>query len=82
VAGLKTRRKLSGLGEKIFLDRYALKDADTSNVKVGDVVLVLTKDDPRFPTKEVGEVIERNGERLRSRRAATMLSKRIWTSSR
>jgi len=65
VAGLKTRRKLSGLGEKIFLDRYALKDADTSNVKVGDVVLVLTKDDPRFPTKEVGEVIERNGRKVK-----------------
>lgn len=62
--------RLEGLSEKIFLDRYARKDADTTNTKVGDVVLVLTKDDPKFPAKEVGEVIERSGRevtvRLRS----------------
>lgn len=54
-------RKLEGLSEKIFLDRYAWKNADTRNTAAGDVVLVLTKDDPKFPAKEVGEVIERNG---------------------
>jgi ribonucleoside-diphosphate reductase alpha chain len=54
-------KRLEGLSEKIFLDRYAMKDADTSNTKVGDVVLVLTKDDPKFPAKEVGEVISREG---------------------
>ncbi len=50
--------KLEGLSEKIFLDRYALKDLDLNNLKIGDTVLVLTKDDPKFPTKEVGEIIE------------------------
>jgi ribonucleoside-diphosphate reductase alpha chain len=65
VAGLQTKSTLTGLSEKIFLDRYALKDADTNNTKVGDVVLVLTKDDPKFPTKEVGEVIERNGRMVK-----------------
>jgi ribonucleoside-diphosphate reductase alpha chain len=54
-------KRLEGLSEKIFLDRYAMKDADTNNTKVGDLVLVLTKDDPKFPAKEVGEVISRNG---------------------
>ncbi|WP_245948141.1 adenosylcobalamin-dependent ribonucleoside-diphosphate reductase [Paenibacillus sambharensis] len=53
--------RLEGLSEKIFLDRYAWKNADSSQTKVGDVVLVLTKDDPKFPAKEVGEVIERSG---------------------
>lgn len=55
------KARLEGLSEKIFLDRYAWKDADTNNAKVGDVVLVLTKDDPKFPTKEVGEIVERKG---------------------
>lgn len=55
------KHTLEGLSEKIFLDRYAWKDADPANAKVGDVVLVLTKDDPKFPTKEVGEVIAREG---------------------
>lgn len=52
---------LEGLSEKIFLDRYAWKNANTGETKVGDVVLVLTKDDPKFPAKEVGEVIARDG---------------------
>jgi len=58
------KKRLEGLSEKIFLDRYAKKDADTNNTRVGDVVLVLTKDDPKFPTKEVGEVTARNGRNL------------------
>ncbi|WP_127497633.1 adenosylcobalamin-dependent ribonucleoside-diphosphate reductase [Paenibacillus glycanilyticus] len=57
-------QKLEGLSEKIFLDRYAWKNADTKNTAVGDVVLVLTKDDPKFPAKEVGEVIGRSGDEV------------------
>ncbi|MBE9915469.1 adenosylcobalamin-dependent ribonucleoside-diphosphate reductase [Paenibacillus donghaensis] len=58
------KQKLEGLSEKIFLDRYAWKDADSSHAKVGDVVLVLTKDDPKFPTKEVGEIVNRDGNKV------------------
>ncbi|GFN33860.1 adenosylcobalamin-dependent ribonucleoside-diphosphate reductase [Paenibacillus xylaniclasticus] len=58
------KRRLEGLSEKIFLDRYAWKNADTNETKVGDVVLVLTKDDPKFPTKEVGEVTARDGSKV------------------
>ncbi|MFB5266436.1 LAGLIDADG family homing endonuclease [Paenibacillus enshidis] len=58
------QQQLTGLSEKIFLDRYAWKDADTNNAKVGDVVLVLTKDDPKFPTKEVGEIVSREGKKV------------------
>jgi ribonucleoside-diphosphate reductase alpha chain len=63
---LKTEQKvkLDGLSEKIFLDRYARKDPDYNNTKVGDVVLALTKDDPKFPAKEVGEVIAREGNKV------------------
>ncbi|MGN7412093.1 LAGLIDADG family homing endonuclease [Paenibacillus sp. SAF-068] len=59
--------QLEGLSEKIFLDRYAWKDADSNHAKVGDVVLVLTKDDPKFPTKEVGEITERQGQLVQVR---------------
>ncbi|MDQ1909717.1 adenosylcobalamin-dependent ribonucleoside-diphosphate reductase [Paenibacillus sp. GD4] len=61
------RMKLEGLSEKIFLDRYAMKKADTSATAVGDTVLVLTKDDPKFPAKEVGEVISREGQSVKVR---------------
>lgn len=62
--GMMTKKKLEGLSEKIFLDRYALKDPDTNNTEVGDTVLVLTKDDPKFPAKEIGEVIAREGRKV------------------
>ena len=58
----QSSKKLDGLSEKIFLDRYAWKNADTSFAKVGDAVLVLTKDDPKFPAKEVGEIVSRDGD--------------------
>jgi len=64
---MQLKKKLDGLSEKIFLDRYALKNADTSGAKVGDTVLVLTKDDPKFPAKEVGEIISRDGHTVKVR---------------
>ncbi len=57
--------RLEGLGEKIFLDRYALKHEDASGVKPGDLVLVLVKEDSKFPVKEVGEVTERSGSKVK-----------------
>ncbi|KQN97722.1 adenosylcobalamin-dependent ribonucleoside-diphosphate reductase [Paenibacillus sp. Leaf72] len=56
--------RLEGLSEKIFLDRYAWKNADSNSAKPGDIVLVLTKDDPKFPTKEVGEIVAREGDQV------------------
>ncbi|WP_373865193.1 adenosylcobalamin-dependent ribonucleoside-diphosphate reductase [Paenibacillus koleovorans] len=41
-----------------------MKDAYTEHTKVGDTVLVLTKDDPKFPSKDVGEVVARNGRHV------------------
>lgn len=61
---MQANKRLEGLSEKIFLDRYAWKNADTSDTKVGDVVLVLTKDDPKFPAKDVGEVVSREGNQV------------------
>ncbi|QCT03432.1 ribonucleoside-diphosphate reductase, adenosylcobalamin-dependent [Paenibacillus algicola] len=60
----KRVHRLEGLSEKIFLDRYAWKNSDVQQAKVGDVVLVLTKDDPKFPAKEVGEIVEREGDHV------------------
>ena len=36
--------------------RYEMKQ------RLGDIVLVLTKDDPKFPAKEVGEIVKREGQ--------------------
>lgn len=47
-------------GYKIFLDRYTLK-AEKGDLDEGDMVLVVTKRDPKFPQKEIGWVREING---------------------
>ncbi|NKQ19237.1 adenosylcobalamin-dependent ribonucleoside-diphosphate reductase [Brevibacillus laterosporus] len=62
--GLVEHKPLEGLSEKIFLDRYAMKDLNYKNTKVGDTVLLLTKDDPKFPQKEVGEIIALEGNQV------------------
>nr|WP_239586269.1 adenosylcobalamin-dependent ribonucleoside-diphosphate reductase [Brevibacillus laterosporus] len=46
------------------MDRYAMKDLNYKNTKVGDTVLLLTKDDPKFPQKEVGEIIALEGNQV------------------
>ncbi|GKU78311.1 ribonucleoside-diphosphate reductase, adenosylcobalamin-dependent [Paenibacillus sp. L3-i20] len=60
-------RRLEGLSEKIFLDRYARKHVDATKVKSGDTVLVLMKDDAKFPVKEVGVVVERKQDEVEVR---------------
>ncbi len=55
---------LSGISELVFLDRYAMKDPNKDNLRPGDVVVALTRDDPRFPQKEAGRVVAVEGDRV------------------
>lgn len=48
--------KLSPLGEKIFLDRYALKDGTKETLSVGDTVVVVV--DQKTGQREIGVVSE------------------------
>lgn len=61
---------LDGIGELVFLDRYAIKDG-TKDVQPGDVVVTLVKDDPRWPQREVGTVLAVHGERVTIRLKST-----------
>lgn len=51
--------KLSPLGEKIFLDRYALKDGSKATLAVGDTVVVVV--DQKTGQREIG-VVEKMSE--------------------
>jgi ribonucleoside-diphosphate reductase alpha chain len=53
---LQTRKKnaLSELGEKIFLDRYAVKDIKRESLSVGDTVIVLVN--PKTGQREIGTI--------------------------
>jgi ribonucleoside-diphosphate reductase alpha chain len=53
---VKSQNQLSGLGEKIFLDRYALKDSSKKTLQQGDTVVVLV--DSKTGQREIGKVVK------------------------
>src|SRR5262245_60796635 len=58
----KPANLLTPLGEKIFLDRYALKDAKKSSVTVGDTVIVAVN--LETGQREIGTVTEMKAGQL------------------
>ena len=50
----RTKNGLSELGEKIFLDRYAVKDVKRETLAVGDTVVVLVN--PKTGQREIGTI--------------------------
>ena len=50
----RTKNALSELGEKIFLDRYAVKDVKRETLAVGDTVVVLVN--PKTGQREIGTI--------------------------
>ncbi len=59
---------LNALGEKIFLDRYALKDMDRGNLQVGDTVVVCVNTETG--QREVGKVEGIDHDEVRVRLSA------------
>ncbi|GAB4439066.1 MAG: adenosylcobalamin-dependent ribonucleoside-diphosphate reductase [Anaerolineae bacterium] len=57
-----TANQLNALGEKIFLDRYALKDAKKETVAVGDLVIVAVN--LETGQREVGNITAIEGKTL------------------
>ena len=53
---------LNELGEKIFLDRYALKDMTKTSLTVGDTVIVCVNQKTR--QREIGKVLHLHGGRV------------------
>lgn len=53
---MSQQNELSPLGEKIFLDRYALKDMQKTSLKAGDTVIVCT--DLATSQREIGTAIK------------------------
>ncbi|NLL64119.1 MAG: vitamin B12-dependent ribonucleotide reductase, partial [Ruminococcaceae bacterium] len=47
-----------GVGRLVMLDRYAQKDTTLQTLKEEDIVLTVIKDDPKYPARGIGKVIE------------------------
>lgn len=46
----------SGVSRLVMLDRYAQKDRELKTLGVGDIVLAVIKEDPKYPARGVGAV--------------------------
>lgn len=57
----RTKNALSELGEKIFLDRYAVKDVRRATLEVGDTVIVMVN--PKTGQREIGTIESLDQER-------------------
>ena len=57
---IKPEYKLTyeGVSRLVMLDRYAQKDLSLETLNVNDIVLTVIRDDPKYPARGVGHVIE------------------------
>ncbi len=47
----------SGVSRLVMLDRYSQKDRGLKTIGIGDIVVTIVRDDPKFPARGIGEVI-------------------------
>jgi ribonucleoside-diphosphate reductase alpha chain len=49
-------KSLSGVSRLVMLDRYAQKDVGHKTLAPGDLVVCISKDDPKFPARGIGTI--------------------------
>lgn len=49
-------RTFQSVSRLVMLDRYAQKDINHVSLGIGDLVVVVIKDDPKFPTRGIGNI--------------------------
>ncbi|AVP49023.1 vitamin B12-dependent ribonucleotide reductase [Williamsoniiplasma luminosum] len=47
-----------GVSRMVMLDRYSQKDDTLKTLKVGDLIITVIKNDPNFPTRGIGQIID------------------------
>jgi len=55
-------KTFSSISRLILLDRYAQKDINHVSLGVGDLVILIIKDDPKFPTRGIGNIVKLDGD--------------------
>ncbi|MFC0561636.1 vitamin B12-dependent ribonucleotide reductase [Halalkalibacter alkalisediminis] len=56
-----------GVSRLVMLDRYTFKDTEKKTLKNGDFVVLTVKDDPKFPARGYGFVVELDREKNRAK---------------
>jgi ribonucleoside-diphosphate reductase alpha chain len=55
-------KSLSGVSRLVMLDRYAQKDVGHKTLAPGDLVVCISKDDPKFPARGIGTIESIQGD--------------------
>ncbi|MDD4000065.1 MAG: vitamin B12-dependent ribonucleotide reductase [Bacilli bacterium] len=50
-------KTFSSVSRLVMLDRYSQKDINHISLGIGDLVIVVVKDDPNFPTRGIGNIV-------------------------
>lgn len=58
------KMSFDGVQRLIMLDRYSFKDTEKTTLKVGDLVVLTVKSDPKFPARGIGNIAEINGSNV------------------
>ncbi len=51
-----------GVSRLVMLDRYTQKDLSLNTLSIGDLVIAVVKNDPKFPARGIGNVVGINGD--------------------
>jgi len=60
-------KTFDGVSRLVMLDRYTQKDINHISLGVGDLVVCVVKDDPKFPTRGIGYITSIEDEKVRVR---------------
>jgi len=51
------KKSQEGISRLVMLDRYTFRDTMKDTIKVGDLVVLTTKEDPKFPARGIGNLL-------------------------
>lgn len=57
-------KTFDGVSRLVMLDRYTQKDINHQTLGIGDLVVCVVKDDPKFPTRGIGYITKIVGDRI------------------
>ncbi len=55
-------KSFEGVSRLVMLDRYTQKDLSLSTLSVGDLVIGVVKNDPKFPARGIGNIVSIDGD--------------------
>lgn len=58
------KMSFDGVQRLIMLDRYSFKDTEKKTLKVGDLVVLTVKSDPKFPARGIGNIADIDGSNV------------------